>query len=301
MTDGTIGSPNAGQVPAVYRVRVGDIRVTALSDGFVKGAEGILRGVDRDVAKATLSAAHRSPAVVEVNAFVVESAGRRVLIDSGSGRHMGRNAGRLPAHLDAAGIDGASIDTVLLTHIHPDHVGGLIDVASGTARFPNAELVVHPADHAYWMDDAEMARAPEEGRSLFFGVPREQLRPYAGRLRLLAEGEVIPGLRVMQAPGHTPGHVVCLLSSGPDTLMIWGDTVHVPEVQTAFPDAGVVFDLDRAAAAATRRRVFDMVASDGIAVMGMHLGFPGLARLGRAGDGYRLVTLPWRHDLDGIP
>lgn len=285
------------QVPAIYRVRVGDLLVTALSDGYVKGGEAILRNVDLDKAKALLHAAHRRPAVVEINAFVVQHAGRTMLIDSGAGGYMGRNAGFLASNLEATGIDGSDIDTVFLTHIHPDHVGGLADKVEGKARFPNAELVVNRDEYAYWMDDARMGHVGEADRALFFECPREQLAPYRGRLRLVKDGEVFPGVTMLEAPGHTPGHAMCLINSGTESLLIWGDTVHVPEVQTACPHAGVVFDVDPQGAADTRRRVFDMVAADRLPVMGMHLGFPGLMHLDRCTEGYRLVPMPWRHIL----
>lgn len=285
------------QVPAVYRIRVGDVLVTALSDGYVKGGEVILRNVDLDAAKAVLHATHRYPAVVEINTFVVQHSGRTMIVDTGAGGYMGRNAGCLASNLRAAGIDSLAIDTVFLTHIHPDHVGGLTDKADGKARFPNAELAVSADEYAYWMDDATMQRAGKNDRALFFECPREQLAPYRDRLRLFRDGEIFPGATVLKAPGHTPGHTMCLIASGAETLLIWGDTVHVPEVQTAFPRAGVVFDVDPQGAADTRRRVFDMVATDRMPVMGMHLGFPGLMYLDRHDEGYRLVPMPWRHTL----
>lgn len=288
-------SSKVEQVPAVYRVRVGDILVTAVSDGYIKGGEGILRNVDIDAANVLLRASHRYPALVDVNAFVVEKAGRTMLIDTGSGVYMGRSAGRLAANLHTTNISVKDIDTILLTHIHPDHVGGLTD--QGAPRFPNAELAVSAAEYAYWMDNSVMQRAKESQRALFFECPREQLAPYRNRLRHFADGEVFPGVTVLPAPGHTPGHSICVISSGTDTLLIWGDTVHVPEVQTAFPDAGVVFDVDPPTAAKSRRRVFDMVIAERIPIMGMHLGFPGFMHLEKHGQGYRLIALPWRHSL----
>lgn len=283
------------QVPPVYRVRVGEILVTVVSDGFIKGGEGILRNVDMDAASAVLRDSHRYPPSVDVNAFVIQQAGRTMLVDTGSGVSMGRNAGRLRRNLKAANILAEDIDTVFLTHIHPDHVGGLSE--DGRAHFPNAELAISAVEYRHWMDDAAMQRSKESQRSLFFELPREQLAPYTNRLRLVVEDEIFPGVSIVPAPGHTPGHSLCSISSGADSLLIWGDTVHVPEVQTAFPDAGVVFDVDPAAAAKTRRRVFDMVSADRTPVMGMHHGFPGLMQLDRKGLEYRLVTLPWRHSL----
>lgn len=144
------------QVPAIYRVRVGDLLVTALSDGYVKGGEVVLRNVDLDAAKAVFHAAHRYPPVVEINTFVVQHSGRTMIIDTGAGGYMGRNAGCLASNLRAAGIDRLAIDTILLTHIHPDHVGGLTDRVESEAHLPNAELAVSADEYAYWMDDAAM-------------------------------------------------------------------------------------------------------------------------------------------------
>lgn len=274
----------------ICRLRVGDVRVTALSDGSIRGGEGILRNIDLDKAETVLRAANRFPTPINVNAFLIEQGNRRMLIDTGSGPYMGRNAGQLSTTLQTAGFSTADIDTVLLTHIHPDHVGGLTDRSTGEALFPNAELAVNRSEFDFWLDDAEMARANEDQRGLFFACPREQIAPYRQRLNLFEAGEIFPGVTAINAPGHTPGHVVCMVQSGDERLLIWGDVVHVPEVQTAYPQTGVVFDRDPAGAIVSRRRVFDMAATDEISVMGMHVGLPGPMRLHPDGDGYRLAS-----------
>ncbi len=283
-------APHTAPGPAFYRLRVGDLIVTAISDGYIKGGEAVLRNIDADLAAAALRRSHRYPAIVEVNAFVVETATHRLLIDTGSGRSMGRNAGALSSNLAAAGIAADDIDTVFLTHIHPDHVGGL--TANGQARFPNAELAFSAAEFDYWMGAGPIAIADSQ-RALFVDLPREQIAPYRDRLRPLDRGEIVPGVTMIAAPGHTPGHTMCLVSSGNDSLLIWGDIVHVPDVQIAHPEAGVVFDVDAAAAAETRRRVFDMAVADDLAVMGMHTGFPARLKLTRDKSGCSSTALPW--------
>jgi glyoxylase-like metal-dependent hydrolase (beta-lactamase superfamily II) len=112
---------------------------------------------------------------------------------------------------------------------------------------------------------------------------------------------VFPGVTAVPSLGHTPGHTAYLIASGNDQLMIWGDTVHVPEVQTAFPEAGMAFDTDLAAAASARKRMFDRVSADGILIAGMHLHFPAFARLRRHGDAYALYPEAWVHTLDAPP
>src|SRR6201994_5096048 len=116
---------------------------------------------------------------------------------------------------------------------------------------------------------------------------------YKDRTRLFTQGEVFPGVTAIPSLGHTPGHTAYLIASGKDQLMIWGDTVHVPEVQTAMPDAGMAFDTDLAAAAASRKRMFDRVSADGVLIAGMHLHFPGFSRLAPRGGAYELVPDAW--------
>jgi glyoxylase-like metal-dependent hydrolase (beta-lactamase superfamily II) len=182
--------------------------------------------------------------------------------------------------------------------MHPDHSAGLTDMSNGQRLFPNAELVMHENEPPHWFDDAAMSKADERSKKLYFLAGREQVAPYKDRTRLFKQGEVFPGVTAVPSLGHTPGHTAFLVASGNDQLMIWGDTVHVPEVQTAFPDAGMAFDTDLAAAAAARKRMFDRVCTDGILIAGMHLHFPSFSRLARRGDAYALVPEPWVHTLD---
>ena len=182
--------------------------------------------------------------------------------------------------------------------MHPDHSAGLTDMSNGQLLFPNAELVMHENELPHWFDDGAMAKADERSKKLFFLAGREQVAPYKNRTRLFSQGEVFPGVTAVPSHGHTPGHTAYLVASGNDQLMIWGDTVHVPEVQTAFPSAGMGFDTDLAAAAASRKRMFDRVSADGVLVAGMHLHFPAFSRLARRGDGYALYPEAWVHAMD---
>ena len=292
-----MSEPSQMQVPGVYRHRVGDILVTAIADGFLDGDLSVMRNIDLDYAEAILTAAYRPARRTAVNAFVVQSGGRTALIETGCGTYMQPTAGKLFQNLAAAGIAPDDIDAVLLTHIHPDHSAGLTNRETGERYFKNAELVVHEADPRHWLDDSAMATATEREKTLFFECAREQIAPYMDRMRLFTGGEVFPGVTAIHRPGHTPGHSTFLIASGDDQLLLWGDTVHVPEVQTARPEACMVFDVDTGQAEASRRAVFDMVATDGLLVSGMHLHFPGFSRLIKQGDGYRLIPAAWEHEL----
>src|SRR6266478_5785819 len=288
------------QISGVYHRKIGDIVVTAISDGYLDGSLDVMRNVDLEKARQILAAAFRPARRTSVKAFLVPSKGRIAIVDTGSGDYLQPTAGFVQRNLAAAGIDSKSIDTVLLTHMHPDHSAGLTDMSNGQRRFPNAELVMHENELAHWFDDGAMAKVDERSKKLYFQAGREQVAPYRNRTRLFREGEVFPGVTAVPSVGHTPGHTAYLVASGKDQLMIWGDTVHVPEVQTAFPEAGMAFGTDLAAAAASRKRMFDRVCADGILIAGMHLHFPAFSRLARRGDSYALYPEAWVHTLDAI-
>ena len=290
----------AQQIPGVYHRKIGDIVVTAISDGYLDGNLDVMRNVDVEQARRLLRDAFRPARRTNVNAFVIHSNGRSAIVDTGSGNYLLPTAGFVQRNLAAAGIDAKSIDTVLLTHMHPDHSAGLTDMSNGERLFPNAELVMHENEPKHWFDDGAMAKADERSKKLYFLAGREQVEPYRDRTRLFTQGEVFPGVTAVPSTGHTPGHTAFLIASGDEQLMIWGDTVHVPEVQTALPEAGMAFDTDLAAAAVARKRMFDRVATDGILVAGMHLHFPSFSHLVRQGGAYALIPEPWVHTLDGM-
>lgn len=285
------------QIPGVYHRRVGDIVVTAVSDGFLDGGLDVLRNIPQEEARQILADNFRPARRTQVNAFLIYSAGRLALVETGSGNYLLPTAGKLLENLRKAGIDPAGIETVLLTHMHPDHSAGLTDMTTGKRNYPNAELVMHENEPRHWFDDAAMARGSERAKRMFFQAGREQVEPYRDRWRLFKDGEVFPGVTAIPRPGHTPGHTTFMISSGKDQLLIWGDTVHVPEVQTARPEVCMEFDSDTDAAAASRRKVFDMVATDRLLVTGMHLHFPGFAHLVRSGTAYRLIPSAWENAL----
>lgn len=281
------------QVPAVHHRRIGDITVTSISDGFLDGSMAVIQNIAPEDAVRILREAYRPvPRRTAVNTFLIRSGDRLALVDTGCGPAMSPTGGKLFANLAAAGVDPGEIDTVLLTHMHPDHSNGL---SQGQTRlFPNAELVMHQAELAHWHDDAAMAKSDEVGKQRNFQAGRDQVAPYRDRTRTFTGGEVFPGVTAMPIPGHTPGHTGYVIASGGQQLFIWGDIIHLPEIQVQHPEVTMAFDVDPVQAAATRRRIFDMVATDGLAVAGMHMHFPGLLHLAKRGDGYTLLHDGWQ-------
>ncbi len=282
------------QIPGVYHRRIGELVVTALSDGYLDGTVEVLQNIEPAEAARMLAAAFRPGRRTSVNCFAIRSADRLALIETGSGNYLQPSAGKLRSNLAAAGIEPDAVEAVLLTHMHPDHSAGLTDPETGHRLFANAELVVHANEPQHWDDDAAMAKASERARKLYFQAAREQIAPYRDRLRAFAGGgEVFPGVTAVPLHGHTPGHCGYMISSGSESLLVWGDIIHVPEIQVPRPEVTMEFDTDPDAAAATRRRTFDRVASERLLVAGMHIHFPGFAHLVRDGDGYAMLPEPW--------
>ncbi len=285
------------QPPGIHHFALGDIVVTALNDGMLGDDSFNFFDVVTNLPKSEAEALHRAafrtlPPRLAVNAFLLHLSDKLVIVDSGCGANMGPTLGRLASNLAAVGVKPEDIDTILVTHLHPDHVGGLVD-ATGQAVFPNAELVVHAADASYWSDDKVLAQADNEQDKQFVLLSRATLTAYRNRTRTVTNDEALPAITAIPAPGHTPGHTGWLLASGSDTLLIWGDVVHLPGVQFAHPEAGMAFDVDGAQAIATRRRLMDMAATDRLRVTGMHLDFPGFGHVIRAGNAYAFVPEVW--------
>jgi len=259
--------------------QIGDLTITAVSDGYLHASFDFLANIDQaDAARMQENAGITDQTSIHINCYLVRSGGRTILIDAGAGGFK-QWGGRLKTNLLLAGIQPSEIDAILLTHAHPDHVGGLMD-ASGEAVFPNAELVAHHREVAFWQDDGNLSRAPDRARGNFL-VARQAFDGYRDRLRTFEGGEVLPGVMAMPLPGHTAGHTGYRLDSGDKSLLVWGDIVHFPQIQVPRPEVSIAFDQDAHLAADTRSRLLDCVAAEQLLIAGMHLGEPGFARIER--------------------
>lgn len=284
---------SATEGAALYSAPLGQYRITALLDGVAPLGRGFFFGGDEIDTVMEQVGIGPDALPAPVSAFLLQSDDRTILIDAGMGEQelLGPGFGGVTPGLAAAGVAPEDIDLVILTHAHPDHLGGLI--RGGEAVFKNAELAVGEVEAGFWTDEAMMAQAPAEAKGLF-QLAQTVLNAYGTNVTRIADGnEAAPGLSMILSPGHTPGHSIVRIDGGDRQLLMIADSLHSADVHTALPDIGFGFDSDPAQAAVSRRRIFDMVSADKMLVAGSHIHFPGFGRILRDGDAYRYVPATW--------
>jgi len=280
------------QAPGYYRIMVGDVEVTPINDGTVDLPMDQLLKQNADTTRATLGKNFlKVPTETSDNAFLINTGSKLVLVDTGAGTLFGPTLGKLVANLKAAGYQPDQVDEIYITHMHPDHVGGL--ASEGKAVFANAVVRAGKADADFWLSQANLDKAPADKKRYFQGA-MASLNPYvkAGKFKAIEkDGELVPGIAALAAPGHTPGHTIYAVQSRGQKLVLVGDLIHVAAVQMDNPQVTIGFDSDEKAASAARRKQFDAAAKEGELVGGAHLQFPGLGHLVTQGKGYKWVPV----------
>lgn len=265
---------------------LGDVSVTAVSDGYLQVDFGMLLNIHAaEAGQIQSNAGVKNHTAVHINTFLVRRNGKNILIDSGAGGIKGWG-GQLVNNLAALGVEPGDISTVLLTHAHPDHIGGLL-TPSAEPIFTSAELMISSAEFNFLEDDQNLSEASERAKGNFH-LARNVFKKYQRNIRLIDEGEALPGIFSTPLGGHTPGHTGYRIEGSKDNLLIWGDIVHFPNIQLLMPDVSIAFDKDATLAAETRARLLDIVSSDRLIVGGMHFGEQGFGRIGKYKSGYEL-------------
>ncbi len=278
--------------PGFFRMLLGDFEITALSDGTVELPVDQL--LSQDPIETIKNLAHyflKAPLETSVNAYLINTGTKLILIDVGAGSLFGPTLGKLLINLRAAGYDAAQVNEIYLTHIHPDHVGGLM--ANGIPAFANAIVRANKLDSDYWLSAENLANAPQDSKSFFEGaiasinpyVKLERYKDFSGEL------ELSPGISTVSTFGHTKGHTSFLVQSKDQKMLILGDLIHVAAVQLDNPSVTIAFDVDATLAAETRRREFTKAAEEKTLVAASHMQFPGIGHLRTKGEAYEWIPV----------
>jgi glyoxylase-like metal-dependent hydrolase (beta-lactamase superfamily II) len=278
-----------------YTRKVGEAEVTVLLDGYFLLEQAWVTALDPAAITDGLAAASLDPAAavpLPITAYLIRQGDSITVVDAGAGGSLGPTAGNLPAMLAGVGVAPEAVTRVAVSHLHPDHIGGLL---SGDAPvFANATLHVSDLDRTFWTDPANAAAVPEAIRP-WFDLAGGVLAAYGDRVTPFSgDADLGGGLSAVAMPGHTPGHSGFRVSSGDAQLLLWGDSTAVASLQFRHPDAGIVFDTDSAQGAVTRKRVLDMAVADKLLVAGTHMPFPGFGHMASRDGAYAWVPEEWR-------
>ncbi|MEM9916344.1 MAG: MBL fold metallo-hydrolase [Planctomycetota bacterium] len=296
--------PQLSQGAGYYRLNLGGVEVTLLSDGsFPFDPAAIGTNADPEQVNAALHHAFvpRDHILGQVNTLLINTGQRLILIDAGCGNSFGPTTGKLREHLTRLGADPGDIDLVVLSHLHVDHIGGLITDA-GIDWLPNAKFVMHQAERDFWAaesPDLSKTGVPEEMWGFFVDVAQAAINNIpADRLELVTDKrtQLDDALAVYHTPGHTPGHLVAGLYGEAGQFGYLADLIHFAPVQFAHPDWHIAFDTDPVEAAGTRKRILEYYAKERKPVAGAHLPFPGVGHVRAAGDAFEYVPVVWQWD-----
>lgn len=283
------------QVPGYYRIQLGQFEITALYDGAIELDTKLLKNAKATDLQRLLSRMFVGNPKMQtaVNAYLINTGSHLVLVDTGAAKLFGPSLGYVLQNMKAAGYEPSQVDTVVITHLHGDHMGGLND-ASGQPLFTKAKILVSQADNDFWLSQKVADGAPAKVQP-FFKMARDSAAPYLsnGQWQTFTDGSVlVPGIQAVKANGHTPGHTAYAIESDGQKLLIWGDLVHAHAVQFAKPGVSIEFDIDQKQAIATRRSIMKAMAASKSLVAGMHLPFPGIGHVRADGkDRYSWVPI----------
>jgi glyoxylase-like metal-dependent hydrolase (beta-lactamase superfamily II) len=289
-------APMGAKSTGIFSYKLGEYEIVQLRDGArtFPMPDTFISNVSKDKAIEAATAAYipNGQVTIPFSPMLINTGGKLVAIDTGNG--LGAFAGskgvvgQARSNMEAAGIDPKSVDIVLISHFHGDHIGGLKN-ADGSPAFPNAEIKVPAAEAAFWGDDANQSKANGFNKGQFAGVKKMmeglKVTPYE------PNKEVGPGITSIASPGHTPGHTSFVVASGASKMLVQSDVTNIPALFLRNPDWQAMFDNDGALAVTTRHKIYDMAAAEKMPVIGYHFPFPCVGHVEKDGAGYRLVPV----------
>ena len=278
--------------PGYYRMMLGDFEVTAISDGtVVLPVHQLLKQAPEKTQDALSKVALKSPLETSVNGYLINTGEKLILIDTGAGKLFGPTLGNIVGNIKAAGYQPEQIDEIYITHMHPDHVGGL--TVDGKMMFPNAVVRADKKDADLWLSEANLNAAPEANKGFFKGA-MASVNPYvaAGKFKSFeGNSDLVKGIKAGSSYGHTPGHTTYTIESKGERLAVIGDLMHVAVVHFDDPTVTIAFDVDNVAAAKERAKIYSEAAQSSTILAIAHVSFPGLGRVVSKGSGYGWVPV----------
>jgi glyoxylase-like metal-dependent hydrolase (beta-lactamase superfamily II) len=288
-----IGAAQAQRAADSLKYMVGDIEVFAVHDGAVerKIDANFVKNASLDQVVAALKAGGLGETFQNTYTMTaLRTGGKLVLIDTGFGANGPPTCGKLADNMKAAGLDPAKVDTVIISHFHGDHINGLWVKETSAPIFPNAEILMPETEARFWLDPERVEKVPEAQKGI---VRRMQSTfPSWKNVKMFQDGaEVAKGVRAVLTPGHTVGHMSFQVSSGSQQLFVIGDAITVPTLFARNPDWHVMFDMDGAKAAETRRNLMDRIVAEKATIAGYHFGFPNVGKIAKDGNGYAFTAV----------
>lgn len=291
-------SPLVGaQVSQTYRRKLGAYEITVLADGYIDLPHAVWANVSPEDMDKHLTKSFLPTGSIRngVNAYLINTGDKLILVDSGARDLFGPNTGLFPGNLADVGVKPEDIDKILITHIHPDHVGGLY-TAGGEVTIPKAQVLVDETDLNFWTSSSAQAQAIDFSKP-WFDMARDWQKAYDGRISTFnGETDLGDGITAFPLPGHTPGHTGFRVESEGESLLIIGDVVVSTAVQFANPDASNIWETSSDDSKRSRRTIFDIAARDRTLITATHLPFPSFGYVDRRSDGtYAWVPEEWRY------
>lgn len=278
--------------PGYFRLMLGAFEVTAINDGTVDlPVDKLLNNPETNTQAALANSFLKAPLETSVNTYLINTGEKLVLIDTGAGALFGPTLGKFIANLRASGYEPAQIDDIYITHLHPDHIGGL--AANNALVFPNAVVHADQKDADFWLSKKNLDKAPEDSKG-FYTSAVAMLTPYKNAKKFTPfnhKSKLTPGIKALATYGHTAGHTVYEVESQGQKLWLIGDLIHVAAVQLDHPEITIAFDSDQKKAAAERDKIFTQAAKEGVLVGAAHIQFPGLGHLRKEGNSYDWIPV----------
>lgn len=289
------------QVSGYYQHKVGDVQIIALLDGTNFMSPSLFKDIPQQQVHEILKkyyADQDKGIQTSVNAFLVNTGKSLVLVDSGAASCFGTHLGSILKNLVASGYKPEQVDTILLTHLHPDHVCGISK--DGVANFPNATVYVSNDEANYWLDPKQAAKLPKDKQENYLDTVekiKQAIAPYQAkqRFKTFKLGDEIQGFKVINTAGHTPGHFSYELKTQGESVVFIGDIVHSHTVQFDKPETAIEYDIDPKKAVATRLKQFADFAKNGQTIAAPHLPFPGIGHIYSAdGKSYQWIPVHFK-------